>query len=47
MIIKERFGRTCLLDDLNSGGSFVALFGKKAARDLDYFLLFLNIFSPG
>ena len=27
MIIKEGFGRTCLLDNLNGGGSFIALFG--------------------
>ena len=43
MIIKEGFGRTCLLDNLNGGGSFIALFGKQAARNLNYFLLFFNI----
>jgi len=28
MIIDEGLGRTCLLYNLNGGGSFVALFGK-------------------
>ena len=47
MIIKERFSGSSLLDNLNSGGSFIALFGKKAACNLYYFPFSLNIFSPG
>jgi hypothetical protein len=47
MIIKEGFSSSSLLDDLNGGGSIIALNGKQAACSLYYFPLFLNIFSPG